>query len=167
MARHSNCLSHASVGASRSTWRMLLSHHAPCDLDRTWSLFGVRVCVRCLAMALACGCSLAVMAGDLLPPTWSHVALACALMIPAGVDFAFGELWCNYPRTNLFRFLSGFSFGVGWGVTLGWWIFAGIAAPLVLFVALSVLMEFTLAGVFYLVGHLEAYIAKYENACRG
>lgn len=167
MARHSKCLDHAAIGASGSTWWMLLSHHAPCDLDRTWPMFGVRVCVRCLAMALAFPCGIAIVWAFAIQSTLPHSLFAWALMLPAGIDFMAGELCNGYPRTNAFRFLSGLAFGLGVGMTLGWWVFAGTATPFAAFVILAVLMEFAIAFVFHFTGHLEGYIAKYEAACRG
>lgn len=167
MDRHSKCSDHAAVGASGSTWWMLLSHHAPCDLDRTWPMFGVRVCVRCLAMALAVPCGIAIVWAFALHPTLFRSPFALALMLPAGIDFTAGELYKGYPRTNAFRFMSGFAFGLGVGITLGWWVFAGAATPFAAFAALAVLMEFAIAWAFHFTGHLEGYIAKYEAACRG
>lgn len=67
---------------------MLLSHHPPCDYDRTCSIGGVRLCVRCLGVALgAVGWLL------LLPSTWqAHWLLAGLCAVPGVLDFTLHEL---------------------------------------------------------------------------
>lgn len=145
-------------------WRMLLSHHAPCDYDRTWSLGGVRVCARCLAVvvfAIAAFVTLAVFRRE-PTPIWQWLSVLAIL--PAWIDFSAGELLSCYPRTNLFRFLTGAVFGAGLGTCLGWCCFSGVWLPLVFFCVGTVLIELAVAFLFYFCGHLEEYIEKYEDA---
>lgn len=142
---------------------MLLSHHAPCDFDRTWSIGGIRVCVRCLAVFVFA--VLGFLAAFHFSDPLSLGSLTAGLSVfPAWVDFAVGELWKGYPRTNFFRFSTGMIFGCGLGVSLGWVVFAGRWWPFLTFFVLTVFCELMIAFAFYFSGHLQSYLSKYECA---
>lgn len=145
-------------------WRMLLSHHAPCDYDRTWAIGGFRVCVRCLAVF---ACAVLAFAGQVFfcwDVTPFRQWLCVLMIIPAWVDFSAGELLPFYPKTNSFRFLTGAVFGTGLGICLGWGCLLGAWRPLFFFCMGTVLLELAVAFLFYCCGHLEDYLAKYEEA---
>lgn len=143
---------------------MLLSHHAPCDLGRTWPIFGVRVCVRCFAVVLFAIAALVFKAEAVsaVSPVgrWSVLLLT----FPAWIDFSLGELWRAYPKTNLFRFLTGAIFGIGLGCCLAFGIEAGDWLPLLGFAVVTMAGELAVAFVFFFCGHLEFYLEKYEEA---
>lgn len=164
MGLPSNLVSAEMHGDQRSVWWMLLSHHAPGDLGRTWSVFGVRVCVRCLALAMFAIAVLffksAVAAAFSPCGRWGVLLLT----IPAWFDFSLGELWRTYPRTNLFRFLSGALFGCGLGCCLAFGLDAGDWLPLLGFAVVTALEELAVAFLFFFCGHLESYLEKYEDA---
>ena len=142
---------------------MFVSHHAPCDYDRTLSLFGLRVCVRCLGMLGG------VLAGCWINVTWFGVTNTClvamglGLTLPAAFDFAAHELNKKYRSTNFRRFVTGGMFGVVVGVclALAW---QGIRWPLFCLLAYLALLEIAIAGLFRICGHLDSYIARYEAA---
>lgn len=154
------------VGGS-SAWWMLLSHHPPCDLNRTWRVFGVYVCVRCLGMAVACLVALAVSAAFPVKCCPWTIVSCVATMLPAGIDFMLGELLVAYPSSNALRFATGLVFGFGCGICIAWCFTAGQWIPIALFVSFALLMQFVIAFAFRACGHLEEYVAKYEEACYG
>ena len=151
-------------GGQRSVWWMLLSHHAPCDLGRTWSFLGVHICVRCFAVVLSIVLTLGFKSVLVtLPQTigW-WIPLLCVLL--AWIDFALGELWRSYPRTNVFRFFTGALFGWSAGCCLVACYDAGDWLPLLCFVGMFVMGEILVAFLFFYCGHLESYLEKYEKA---
>ncbi len=145
-------------------WSMLLSHHAPCDYDRTWRVCGVRICVRCLGMAFGAVIGL-VIAIPVCPRQISamNFVVTVALIMPAVLDFAAHELHSEYTSNNFKRFFSGVLFGMPGGVCLlsacrGQWL------PVLLLITFFAFLEIALAVMFFLTGHLESYIARYERA---
>lgn len=162
--QHDSEVSTDCCATDRSAWWMLLSHHPPCDLDRTWVVFGVNVCVRCLGMGLAF--IVTVIMSSILSVAYGPwiMVLCLSAMAPAGIDFSLGELFAAYPRSNLLRFVTGVVFGAGGGVCVYWLFSKGRILPVVLFLCLAVLMQFVIALAFRVGGHLEEYVAKYEDA---
>ena len=161
---HTNNASSYSVRTTLRNvrWSMLLSHHAPCDYDRTWKVGGMRVCVRCLGMFL--GAVTGFLGGSYIPlrgfvmPT----IMTLALVAPAAIDFSAHELHKRYKSNNARRFLTGVLFGISAGRVIvaaycGKWI------PLLLFVALCALIEITIAILFFRQGHMDTYLARYEE----
>ena len=146
-----------------TAWRMLFSHHPPCDLGRTWRIFGINVCVRCLGMAI--GGILTLALATMVGISYSKVfgIMGVLLMLPAGVDFTCEELWQAYPASNVLRFITGFLFGVGGGSCLAWWL-GGTVFPILIFVVVAVVMQFAIALIFMKCVHLEEYLRKYEEA---
>lgn len=145
-------------------WWMLLSHHAPCDLDRTWSLCGVHICVRCLAVVLAIVVTVVFKSEAVAISQTLGRWFVFLFGIPAWVDFSIGELWSSYPRTNVFRFLTGLLFGLGAGCCWIWGDDTGDWIPMLCFVGLFLSGEFLVAFLFFFCGHLEDYLGKYEKA---
>ena len=147
-----------------SAWRMVLSHHPPCDLNRTWYLFGVNVCVRCLGMLIAS--ILMVIFGLLFEIPYGVLGMTCCVLsiLPAGIDFTFEELYWKYTGTNVIRFLTGMLFGSGGGMCIVWLWLESRVSPIVIFICASIAMQFIIAFLFMRKGHLERYLAKYENA---
>ncbi len=148
---------------SRIRWSMLVSHHAPCDYDRTMTLFRIRVCVRCLGMlggALAGYCINP--AGIEVHNTWL-VTGSIALALPAAFDFTAHELIKQYRSSNFRRFITGCLFGIGVGACLAT-AWQGSRWPLFCLLAYLALMQVVIAGLFRISGHLDSYVARYEAA---
>ncbi len=146
---------------SRIRWAMLVSHHAPCDNDRTLSLFGLRVCVRCLGMfgGVLAGCWIKVTMFGV--PHICLVMCGLGLTLPAAFDFAAHELSKKYRSTNFRRLVTGGLFGIVVGVYLAF-AWQGIRWPLFCLLAYLALLELAIAGLFRKCGHLDSYIARYE-----
>lgn len=164
---HKNSAQSKQCGCGESSvWWMLLSHHPPCDMDRTWKIFGVNVCVRCLGMALF---FLAALLASVFLRVDSVVAviISTIAMIPAGIDFSLGELSRSYPRSNIKRFYTGALFGSGAGVCVSWCFTKGQWWPTLLFIGTALLMQLIIAFVFFAKGHLDGYLEKYEAAVNG
>ena len=158
------CAHALSTGKTHQAWRMLLSHHPPCDLDRTWPIFGVNVCVRCFGMFVSFCVSLILSFKIAIPCDVLSIVLSISAMLPAGIDFTLGELILSYPRSNGLRFATGSVFGVGVGVCVSWCYSEGYCTPLLLFMVFSFIMQLVIALLFRLCGHLEEYASKYEDA---
>lgn len=138
-------------------WSMLLSHHAPCDYDRTWQIGPLHICVRCLGVAAGTTVALAYWDG------WSNLPVLgiLAAALPGVADFLLHELQLS-ASCGARRFLTGACFGVfvaalcsagihwQWGriaLYLGWFLFLQVAA----------------GGVLRCSGRLEALLARYED----
>jgi hypothetical protein len=53
---------------------------------------------------------------------------------------------------------------VGIGVSVSWWYTEDCWMPMALFVAFAFIMQIVIALLFYMCGHLDEYVLKYENA---
>ena len=148
---------------SRIRWSMLVSHHAPCDYDRTLSLFRHRVCVRCLGMfgGLLFGCYINLVCNE-IPSAWL-VTVGLCLTLPAAFDFTAHELIKKYRSTNFRRFITGGMFGVAVGACLAH-AWQGERWPLLFLLAYLALLELVIAGLFRVYGHLDSYVARYTAA---
>lgn len=122
------------------------------------------ICVRCLGMAVTGLVALALTLKFPVECSVWKVALCLAAMIPAGIDFVLEELVAAYPQSNALRFVTGCIFGAGGGLCLSWWIGAGAWMPTAIFFVFALAMQLAIAFVFRWCGHLEHYIAKYEDA---
>ena len=104
--------------ARHSVAALLLSHHPPEHLHRTvvlgWGRHRVRLCARCLGVAIGAvaAAAAAAVAG---PPAFSPWLVACcALAAAAGalVDFH-GQMMRRWESTNARRLVTGAAFGAG------------------------------------------------------
>ena len=90
---------------------MVVSHHPPVQYDRTVSLLGLRICVRCsgalLGMATGLVLSQEIFGADFTMPFWA----AALLPIPAAANFVGYELG-RIGSNNLARVLTGFLAGL-------------------------------------------------------
>ena len=148
---------------TRIRWSMLVSHHPPCDYDRTVRICGVRVCTRCLGM-VAGG-----VLGLLLAQTCAGIGLVSGLVatlamtLPAACDFAAHELSVKYRSTNPRRFATGITFGFVVGACLGQmrqgnpWPFLGLLAYLAL-------MQVAIVRLFQMRNHCDSYLDRYASA---
>lgn len=140
-----------------------MSHHAPCDYDRTLTLFGVRICTRCLGMSggLLAGCYTRQVFVD-ISDVWLFIGGLC-LTLPAAFDFAAHELIKTYRSTNPRRFITGGFFGFAVGLCLAR-MWQGAGWPLICLLVYIVFLEFVVAGLFWAHGHLDSYIERYVAA---
>ena len=140
-----------------------MSHHAPCDYDRTVGIFGVHVCTRCLGMA--CG----------IIPGW-HLAHAVAavgplwcvigtlvMTLPAAYDFAVHELWDKYRSNNLRRLVTGLMFGIVVGAYLSHMRHES-TLPFFGLLAYFAAMQVAIVRLFQIYGHSDSYLERYTSA---
>ena len=148
-------------------WEMLLSHHAPCDYDRTWRLGSLRICTRCTGMLL--GFIAGLGSTFFLPQigVWQTAFLCMFLMLPAGFDFACHELFKAYRSHDSIRFCTGVIFGWPIGLLLRLCFYYGVVMPFVTILIFAAVMQVVIGFVFLFRGHLEGYLAKYELAVFG
>ena len=92
------------------------------------------------------------------------VVMSIVAILPAGIDFTLEELVKSYPASNALRFSTGLFFGAGAGVCVYYRISSHAWLPVVLFLACAAAMQFSIAILFRIFGHLEEYIAKYVDA---
>jgi hypothetical protein len=126
---------------------MLLSHHPPVDYDRTWKIGSVRVCVRCLGVAVGTTLALAL---------WDNA--------PGVLDFTLHELRLS-TSCQARRFLTGASFGVFVAAFLR----TAVQGPLsrfVLYLCWLVLLEGACALALRCAGRLEGLLTRYEEGTR-
>lgn len=141
----------------RVRWSMLLSHHPPCDYDRTWKVGALPICVRCLGVVIGTALGLACWNELSKLPLWFVLAMA----IPGVADFTLHEL--HYSASNgARRFLTGVSFGVFasafcMAVTNGYWVRVGLCLIWFFFLQLIVTIVLRCAG------QIENIIEKYEK----
>jgi uncharacterized membrane protein len=141
---------------------MLLSHHAPCDLDRTIGIGPVRLCTRCVGVffGIIIGAATSNHVGVNSVFTWLALLI---LPLPAALDFSLHELSEKYRGNNRRRFAT----GVLLGLPLGWamlWLSHGFLVVAIGFVGYLMLIEITIAGFFCARGHLDEYVERYANA---
>ena len=175
MAKHKidcKCHHHTHVHSEdechnhKAVWWMLLSHHAACDMDRTWLIFGVNVCARCLCIFLGVICAGMGYLFLNVKNNWMVLGVCVLSMIPSGIDFTIGELSDNYPRTNIYRAITGFLFGCGLGVCIAQCLFQRYWLPIMVFCLCAALMQVIISFIFHACGHLEDYLKKYEDAVK-
>ena len=142
---------------------MLVSHHAPCDYDRTISFCGVRICVRCIGML--CGAFAGYgLAQFTYNCTFAQLMVASiGLTLPAAIDFTCHELVSKYHSSNIRRFVSGSLFGIPGGVAVTFAIH-GRWKLLLFLLAFLALMQFAIATLFKLRGHMDPYVERYARA---
>lgn len=148
-------------------WGMLLSHHAPCDYDRTWEIGKLRICTRCAGMfaGWVAGLSTAFFFKEF--PVWYAVAVCALLMLPAAADFCCHELVSAYRSHNAIRVITGILFGYPFGVVVWLCFYHGVIMPTVTILLYAALMEIVISFIFFFRGHLEKYLSKYELAVFG
>lgn len=161
IASNSSGKPHSHGGGVR--WEMLVSHHPPCDYDRTFILGRVRVCTRCFAVMLGALCAFFTKL-FIFSSSMSGIWVAFALPLPASLDFTAHEL-AIYRSNNIIRFLSGSLLGVPVGLAVH-----AVVMGSILFAILTVFwfvgIAFSVAFLFRRTGHIDVYISKYERAVR-
>ncbi len=139
---------------------MLLSHHPPCDYDRTWRIGSLRICVRCFGVLTGTAVALASWDG------WStfHVLAVPIATVPGVADFTLHEL-CVSPTNNTRRFLTGTIFGVFVAGALS----AGLDASwtrLLLYAVWFCFLQVAATAALRSSGRIEALLTRYEEGAQ-
>lgn len=145
-------------------WSMLLSHHPPSDLDRTFRVGGIHICTRCFGVLLGAAtfATLQIRACNLasIIPAW----LSMLLPLVAVADFAAHELgW--WPSNNGKRLISGALLGT----TVGSGVFSllmGLTLLGVSLLAWLAALAFGVAFALRIAGRLQRYVERYESGVR-
>ena len=141
-------------------WGMLISHHPPCQYDRTFCLFKIRVCTRCTGVLS--GIIFSVILIHFIQIKFKLVLISTFLLpIPAILNFTLTEL--KKLRNNGFK---RFSTGALLGIVLGYAInqliigrfFIGILIILWFFI-----LEMVVTIVLQRANILDDFFKKYED----
>jgi len=146
-------------------WSMLVSHHPPCDYDRTIIIAGVHVCTRCAGMFFGAVIGMISCQYLLHAPATILIGAGVLFALPAGIDFTMHEISRQYQSNNFRRLSTGFLFGVVAAMLFGCTIF-GRLYPFLVFCVAMIIMQFTIATIFRVTGHLDSYIDRYINGTR-
>lgn len=145
-------------------WSMLVSHHPPCDYDRTLRVGGLRICTRCFGVLLGAVAGLALRVGHCPIAATIRAPVAILLPVPAVLDFIAHEFGLG-AGSNATRLLSGLLVGLAvavaahgllWGST-----FLGLSQT-----AWLASLEFAVAALMRCSGRLEGYVRRYEEGVR-
>lgn len=142
-------------------WGMLLSHHSPCDYDRTFSISGLRICTRCFGVLLGIigGVALTL---RVVPEHLLFFSLV--LPLPAVMDFTLNELQMMKGNNGM-RLVTGIMLGIAVGFDLyavtNISLLQGSAQ-----LAWLVFIEFFVVTVLLRTGFLDEYVSRYEKGVR-
>lgn len=140
---------------------MVLSHHPPCQYDRTFTLCRVRYCVRCTG----------ILAGILLwsiifyftnLPFYLSISAGILFPLPAIFNFTLNELGKS-KNSNWKRIVTGILMGLAIGTAIGFFISRRIW-PGITILAWIIILEFVVALILRKAGVLEKFIREYEDA---
>jgi uncharacterized membrane protein len=142
-------------------WGMVISHHPPCQFNRTFRIGKLRFCTRCTA--IVSGILLVVLSMNFLTLSCNYLFIATLFLpLPAIFNFTLNELGIR-KNNNFKRAATGFLMGMSIGISL--WL---LAHQLILMGFLSflwvVVLEFAVAFFLHKKGVLEPFIAQYERA---
>jgi len=140
---------------------MILSHHPPCQFDRTYKIFGIRICSRCLGVF--CGFILTLGIFHYVDSNQLSIFfLGYLLSLPAIVTFLIHEL--RYARiTNFFRMITGSGLGYTLAVIMTF-LFDGHCFNGILLLFYLLLLEIIVAFILNKKKRLIPFIKEYEDA---
>jgi len=142
----------------------LLSHHPPCDLDHTVGTAQVRICARCLGIAV--GVILAFFWHNRLfdAVSWSLVLPPFLLPFPAAYDFVRHEVLLT-PSNNITRIVTGCLLGFGLGLAVANTLYYHSLLGIIQIVWLLAI-EFAIAYLMRRTGRADVFIRRYEESVR-
>lgn len=154
----------ASPTSGDIRWSMLISHHPPCDYDRTFKIGSVRICTRCFGVLLGVIASVLLQVKSDISASIIPIWVSFLLPLPSVVDFTAHELdlWrSNNAKRLASGVLLGFVVGVSGYAILDGYIFVGV-----LVIAWLAILEFAVALTLRYAGRLDGYIKRYEKGVR-
>lgn len=140
---------------------MVLSHHPPCQYNRTLRIFNVRVCVRCTG--IASGVLFALLICHYFPvPFIAGIITGFILPLPAILNFTLNEL--GITRNNTFkRMVTGIMMGLSLGIAFLSLLSEHWLSGLMMILWI-LLLEFAVALTLHRAGILEKFVKEYEDA---
>lgn len=154
----------ASPTSGGIRWSMVISHHPPCDYDRTFKIASIRICTRCFGVLLGLLTSVLLQVDSHVLASIIPIWASFLLPLPAVIDFTAHELewWrSNNAKRLATGLLLGFAVGVG-----GYNIFAGYISLGFLQITWLGILEFGAALILRHCGQLESYVMRYEKSVR-
>jgi uncharacterized membrane protein len=142
-------------------WGMVLSHHPPCQYNRTFTLLGIRFCVRCTG--ILAGILLWVIVFYLTDlPFYLTFITGFLFPLPAILNFTLNELG-KRKNSNSKRTITGILMGLAIGTAFGF-LLTGRIWPGIAIIAWIILLEFAVALILRQAGVLDKFIREYEDA---
>lgn len=139
---------------------MLLSHHPPCQIDRTYTLLGIRLCVRCSGIVLGTLLALLIFSFVSIEPLLK-LLVGLILPLPAILNFTLHELG-RIENKNYLRFFTGLALGVSIGIASSCLLKNSIIISLAIYIWI-IFLEFIVAIILYKANVLEKFIEEYER----
>jgi len=139
-------------------WGMLISHHPPCQYNRTISLGKYRFCARCTGVISGVVISFSfysLLEINLL------LLLSFLLPLPAVFNFTLYEIDC-INSNNFYRIITGLLLGI----TIGWAILNLLTDKIeysILILIWIIILEIVVTVVLYKAKVLEEFFSQYEN----
>ena len=141
-------------------WGMLVSHHPPCQYDRTFSIGKRRFCVRCTS--IFSGVLFTFLFFDQIVKINSLLFASCFILpLYAIINFTLNELGL-IKNNNLKRFISGLLLGFSLGFALNFILNGNLIKGLLIIIWVFML-EFIVAIILNRHGKLENFFKEYEE----
>lgn len=140
---------------------MVLSHHPPCQYNRTLRIFNIRVCARCTG--IASGLLFALVLYNYFPvPFVAGIIAGFLLPLPAILNFTLNEL--GITRNNTFkRLVTGTLMGLSIGTAI-LYLFSDRWLSGLILILWILILEFAVALTLHRAGILEKFVKEYEDA---
>ena len=142
-------------------WRLVFSHHPPCDYDHTFMIGAWRICVRCFGIVIGVITIFAIGYPQLLREA---VWMVFVLPLPGVVDFTAHETG-RWAGSNPVRFITGTLIGWSVGIAIHLAVSGSLFFGALIFTWLLVL-QFATAGIMKMSGHLDGFIERHASYIR-
>jgi len=141
-------------------WGMLISHHPPCQYDRTYCFLGIRCCSRCTGIIIGIISSIIFISFVAIDFTVILITVV-VLPLPAIANFTLNELG-KTKNNNIKRILTGFLLGITIGFALDYLI-CGNYLYGILIIFWIFFLEIIVTIILHKANILEYFIKQYED----
>ena len=142
---------------------MLVSHHPPCQFDRTFKIFNIRFCVRCTAIFLGILFYVFLLSYIALPKNFD-LLIGFILPIPAILNFMLNELKFLI-NSNLKRLITGLLLGISIGILIKGFLKGDLILGFAILTWI-IILEFIVVLILNKAKVLDKFIKEYENAVK-
>ena len=142
-------------------WGMLVSHHPPCQFDRTFKILNIRFCVRCTAILLGILFYVFLLSYIALPESF-NLLIGFILPIPAILNFILNELGFLI-NSNLKRLITGLLLGISIGILIKGFLKGDLILGFAILTWI-IILEFIVVLILNKAKVLDKFIKEYENA---
>lgn len=144
---------------------MLLSHHPPCQYDRTIKILNFRICSRCTGLLLGIAVSITIgLSYKILDTSFNTNQLILILVlfpIPAVINFTLHQIGFSKNR-NIYRIITGVPLGIPLGISFVHLLKGSIYFALLTFIW-YIFLEIVVVLILKKYNKLEEFIAEYED----